>query len=46
VLVGTVAVKWSRRRPLADSADASAARASSEDAALETRLDDELRDLD
>jgi len=45
VLVGTVAVKWSRRRPAVDSPDA-AAPASPEDAALETRLDDELRDLD
>jgi cytochrome c-type biogenesis protein CcmF len=45
VLVGTVAVKWSRRRPAADSPDA-ATPASSEDAALEARLDDELRDLD
>ncbi len=45
VLVGTVAVKWSRRRPLGDSPDA-AAPASSQDAALEARLDDELRDLD
>ena len=45
VLVGTVAVKWSRRRPGADAPDA-AARASSEEAALEARLDDELRDLD
>ena len=45
VLVGTVAVRWSRRRPAADSPDA-AAPASSEAAALEARLDDELRDLD
>jgi cytochrome c-type biogenesis protein CcmF len=46
VLVGTMAVKWSRRRPAADSPDAAAARGSSEDAVLEARLDDELRDLD
>ena len=46
VLVGTVAVKWSRRKPGADSPDAAAAPASAEDAALEARLDDELRDLD
>ena len=46
VLVGTVAVKWSRRRPEADAPDAAAAPASSEHAALEARLDDELRDLD
>src|SRR6187399_1862485 len=44
VLVGTVAVKWSRRRPEADAPDAAAAPASSEHAALEARLDDELRD--
>ena len=46
VLVGTVAVKWSRRRPEADAPDAAAAPASSEHSALEARLDDELRDLD
>ncbi len=44
-LVGSVAVRWSRRR---DTEDASPAvgddRAA--DAELESRLDDELRDLD
>jgi cytochrome c-type biogenesis protein CcmH/NrfF len=44
VLVGGVAIKWSRRRDtdnsrsIADEPDA--------DSALEARLDDELRDLD
>jgi cytochrome c-type biogenesis protein CcmH/NrfF len=46
VLVGTVALRWSRRSGEAAKADAMGTPASSQDAALEARLDDELRDLD
>jgi cytochrome c-type biogenesis protein CcmF len=47
LLVGTVAVKWSRRRTTT-GADASSelAPTAPADPALEARLDDELRDLD
>jgi cytochrome c-type biogenesis protein CcmH/NrfF len=47
LLVGTVAVKWSRRRTTT-GADASSelAPTAQADPALEARLDDELRDLD
>jgi cytochrome c-type biogenesis protein CcmH/NrfF len=48
VLVGMVAVKWSRRSAEGAKADGVKVTAPSpaEDAALESRLDDELRDLD
>jgi cytochrome c-type biogenesis protein CcmF len=42
VVVGRMAAKWSRRRPNTDAQ----AHASSNDAAFESKLDDELRDLD
>jgi cytochrome c-type biogenesis protein CcmF len=45
VLVGTVAVRWSRRRTLA-TGDAAEAKESEADSDLEAKLDDELRDLD
>ena len=43
--IGTVAVKWSRRRD-ADDAQPGVAGERVADSALESRLDDELRDLD
>jgi len=42
VVVGRMAAKWSRRRPNPDAH----AQAAPKDAALESKLDDELRDLD
>jgi len=42
VVVGRMAAKWSRRRPNPDAH----AQAAPNDAALESKLDDELRDLD
>jgi cytochrome c-type biogenesis protein CcmH/NrfF len=46
VLVGFVAVKWSRRKPEGGIAAAPSAPAEPADPALESRLDEELRDLD
>jgi cytochrome c-type biogenesis protein CcmH/NrfF len=48
LLVGFVAVRWTRRDPEAPTAAAAAdaAAAETEDPALRERLDDELRDLD
>jgi cytochrome c-type biogenesis protein CcmF len=43
--IGTIAVKWSRRRD-ADDAQPAVAGERVADSALESRLDDELRDLD
>jgi hypothetical protein len=45
MIAGFVAVRWSRRTP-SDEASAATSSAPSEDAALRSRLDDELRDLD
>jgi cytochrome c-type biogenesis protein CcmF len=45
MIAGFVAVRWSRRTP-SDEASAAISSAPSEDAALRSRLDDELRDLD
>ena len=43
LLAGVVAVRWSRR---AGASDATSSASRSEDEALRSRLDDELRDLD
>jgi cytochrome c-type biogenesis protein CcmF len=46
LLVGVVAVRWTRRNPEATAGAPSAEATGPADAALESRLDDELRDLD
>jgi hypothetical protein len=43
VVMGGLALRWSRRRPVGDASAASTHRVSPE---LEDKLDDELRDLD
>jgi hypothetical protein len=46
LFVGLVAVRWTRRHPEATADAPKAAAIEPVDAALESRLDDELRDLD